>query len=109
MLSKDKNIITFMPTWRSYLAGNFDVAKDSRALKEGFENSSYCKMYQEVFSDIRLHQAAQKHQYQIRLMLHPTMPRECIEYFGCNDCIEILDRDTRYRDLFADSKLVVTD
>ncbi len=107
--SKDKNIITFMPTWRSYLAGNFDVAKDSRALKEGFENSSYCKMYQEVFSDIRLHQAAQKHQYQIRLMLHPTMPRECIEYFGCNDCIEILDRDTRYRDLFADSKLVVTD
>lgn len=31
--SKDKNIITFMPTWRSYLAGNFDVAKDSRALK----------------------------------------------------------------------------
>ena len=105
----DKNIITFMPTWRSYLAGNFDVLKDSRALKSGFENSSYCKMYREVFADNRLYQAAEKYHYQIRLMLHPTMPHECIEYFDCNDCIEILDRNTRYRDLFADSKLIVTD
>ena len=66
-------------------------------------------MYQEVFSDSRLYQAAEKYHYQIRLMLHPTMPRECIEYFNCNDCIEILDRNTCYRDLFADTKLIITD
>ena len=107
--SKDQNIITFMPTWRAYLVGKIDVKTDSRKLKSGFENSAYCKMYQMVFSDSRLYQTAEKYHYQIRLMLHPTMPRECIEYFGCNDCIEILDRNTRYRDLFADSKLIITD
>ena len=107
--SKEQNIITFMPTWRAYLVGKIDVKTDARKLKSGFENSSYCKMYQEVFSDSRLYQAAEKYHYQIRLMLHPTMPRECIEYFNCNDCIEILDRNTCYRDLFADTKLIITD
>lgn len=107
--SKAQNIITFMPTWRAYLVGKIDVKTDSRKLKSGFENSSYCKMYREVFADNRLYQAAEKYHYQIRLMLHPTMPHECIEYFDCNDCIEILDRNTRYRDLFADSKLIITD
>lgn len=107
--SKDKNIITFMPTWRSYLAGNFDVQTDSRVLKGGFENSSYCQMYQQVFSNKRLYDMAEKYHYKIRLMLHPTMPRECTEYFNCDNGIEILDRNTRYRELFADSKLIITD
>lgn len=107
--SSDKNIITFMPTWRSYLAGNFNVENDSRTLKSGFEKSSYCLMYQQVFSNKRLYEAAEKYRYKFRLMLHPTMPRECIEYFDCNNGIEILDRNIRYRELFADSKLIVTD
>lgn len=47
--SQDKKIITFMPTWRSYLTGNIDVKTDSRTLKKGFENSSYCQMYRQVF------------------------------------------------------------
>lgn len=107
--SADKNVITFMPTWRSYLAGNFDVETDSRNLKGGFEKSSYCQMYQQVFSNKRLYEAAEKYHYKFRLMLHPTMPRECVEYFDCNNGIEILDRNIRYRELFADSKLIVTD
>lgn len=107
--SKDKNIITFMPTWRSYLAGKFDIQTDSRVLKEGFENSTYCQMYQQVFSNTRLREAAEKYQYKIWLMLHPGMPSECTEYFNCGNAIEVLDRNTRYRELFADSKLIVTD
>ena len=107
--TKEKNIITFMPTWRSYLAGNFDVHSDSRKLKAGVENSAFCRMYQQIFSDSRLYKAAEKYHYEINLMLHPTMPMECIEYFKCRDSIKILDRNTRYRKLFADSKLIVTD
>ena len=105
----DNNVITFMPTWRSYLAGNFDINTDSRKLKNGFENSTYCMMYKEVFSNKRLHEEAQKYHYEIRLMLHPTMPRECIEYFNCESNVIVLDRNIRYRELFADSKLIVTD
>lgn len=50
-----------------------------------------------------------KNHYEIQLMLHPTMPRECIEYFDCTETVKVLDRATRYRSLFTDSKLIVTD
>ncbi len=107
--SAGQNIIIFMPTWRSYLAGKFNVNTDTRSLKGGFETSSYCQMYQQVFSNKRLYDAAEKFHYKFRLMLHPTMPRECVEYFDCNYGLEILDRNIRYRELFADSKMIVTD
>lgn len=107
--SEDKNVITFMPTWRAYLTGWHNLYTDSRLLKAGFEESLYCKMYREVFSNDRLYEAAKKYHYDIKLMLHPTMPRECIEYFNCSEAVEILDRSTRYRDVYAESKLIVTD
>lgn len=104
-----ENAITFMPTWRKYLSGKFDIDSDSRNLKGEFESSTYCKMYRQVFSDERLYEAANKYHYEIRLMLHPTMPRECIEYFHCKNCVKILKRETRYKELYATSKLVITD
>lgn len=107
--SQSQNVITFMPTWRLYWTGAYDVHTDSRTLKDGFEDSSYCQMYRQVFSNDRLIEAAQKYQYEIRLMLHPAMPKECVEYFKCSDVIQILDRNTRYSQLYADSKLIITD
>lgn len=107
--AEGNNVITFMPTWRSYLAGNMSVETDSRVLKVGFESSAYCRMYQQVFTSRKLQEAAQQYHYDIQLMLHPTMPRECIEYFKCGNVIKILDRDVRYRQLYAESKLVITD
>ncbi len=104
-----QNVITFMPTWRAYLATNTNIKTDSRVLKKGFENSTYCQMYQQLFSNRKLCNMAEKQGYVIKLMLHPTMPRECIQYFNCDERIEILDRSTKYRDLFAESKLIVTD
>ena len=98
-----------MPTWRLYLTQNFDDHTDSRTLVKGFENSSYCKMYRQVLSDSKLFETAKKLGYQIKLMLHPAMPRECIPYFHCDKRLEILDKNTRYRDLYADSKLIITD
>lgn len=103
------NVITFMPTWRSYLAGGLQITTDNRSLKTGFERSAYCRMYQQVFSNRRLRDAAKQYEYKIQLMLHPTMPRECIAFFQCDNAIKILDRDVRYRQLYAESKLVVTD
>ncbi len=103
------NVITFMPTWRQYLTGNYSLRTDSKALKQGFEESTYCKMYQQVFKSSRLYEAAEKYRYEIRLMLHPAMPRECLKYFCCGDNVRIMERSTRYKELYADSKLVITD
>ena len=107
--SKEKRCITFMPTWRSYLAGNLDVKTDTRTLKPEFETSEFCKMYRRVFSDKKLFEMAEKYHYTIQIMLHPTMPVECLEYFECNSNLKILDRNVQYRKLFADSNLIVTD
>jgi len=65
-----KNVITFMPTWRKYLAGRIELTSDSRDLKGEFENTSYCRMYRQVFSDKRLYEAAEKYHYVIKLILH---------------------------------------
>ncbi|MEY8390569.1 CDP-glycerol glycerophosphotransferase family protein [Lachnospiraceae bacterium 45-W7] len=107
--SETENMITFMPTWRSYLVSALDAKENKRALTDGFEDSSYCQMYRQVFSDQRLYEAADKYGYKIRLMMHHAMPDACIKYFNCGDKVDVLDRKTRYRKIFADSKLVVTD
>lgn len=107
--SKEKRIITFMPTWRSYLVSSYDAKSDKRVLDAGFENSAYCQMFREVFSDRRLYEAATKYGYQIQIMPHPSMPEKCFSYFNCDNSVKILNKNTRYRDLFADSRLIVTD
>ncbi len=101
--------ITFMPTWRKYLTGNLNVDTDLRRLEKEFGSSVYCRMYQQVFSERRLYEAAEKYHYEIQLMLHPAMPRECLKYFHCDDRIKILGKGTRYKELYANSKLVITD
>ncbi len=98
-----------MPTWRAYLVGKYDAKSNSRILLEGIEDSTYCQMYREVFSDGRLYEAAEKFGYRIRLMMHPAMPEECIKYFNCGNGVEVIESNTRYRELFAESKLIVTD
>lgn len=107
--SAENRIITFIPTWRSYLVGSYDAKSDKRVLEAGFEDSTYCQMFREVFSDRRLYEAAEKYGYQLRIMPHPAMPEKCFSYFNCDESVEILDKNTRYRDVFADSRLLVTD
>lgn len=107
--SEGKKIITFIPTWRAYLVGRDDAQSDKRVLEAGFEESTYCQMYREVFSDRRLYDAAAKYGYQLQIMPHPSMPDECFAYFNCDESVRILGAKTKYRDLFADSKLLVTD
>lgn len=107
--SEEKRAITFMPTWRSYLVGRYDAKSDKRVLEAGFEDSTYCQMYREVFSDRRLYEAAKKYGYRIQIMPHPAMPEKCFSYFNCDDMVEILDKGVKYRELFADSSLIVTD
>lgn len=109
LYDKRKDLITFMPTWRAYLVDTYNVMTDSHVLKKEFEKSTYCQMYKRIFCDIKLLEAARKYQYEIGLIWHPVMPRECIKYFDCSNIIKIFDRSYRYKDVLASSKLVITD
>ncbi len=104
-----KKVIVFMPTWRAYLVGKYDVQKEERILKSGFENSAYCRMYRQVFLNRKLQETVKKYHFELKFLMHPSMPRESIKYLGCEGKMEILDKNTRYRDMFAEAKLVVTD
>ncbi len=107
--SQNNKIIVFMPTWRAYLAGKYDVNTDSRTLNKGFKQSTYCQMYQSVFQDIRLLEAAKKYQYQIGIVWHPMMPRECLQFICKDSNIMVFDRERRYKEVFAECSLIVTD
>ena len=52
---------------------------------------------------------AEKYHYTLALMMHPAMPRDCIKYFNCENRVKVLDINTRYNQIYADSKLVITD
>ncbi len=107
--SNNKNVITIMPTWRQYLVGNYDLLNDTRVVLDNFDKTAYCLMYKRLFNDSRLFRALKENGYEIQLMLHPAMPRECITYFGISDEVKILNLNTCYRDIYAMSKMVITD
>lgn len=107
--NKNGHLITFMPTWRLYLARDCDLNNYSRQLIPGFEESTYCQMYQKVFENQHLYEMAEKYHYTLALMMHPAMPRDCAKYFNCENRVKVLDISTRYNQIFADSKLVITD
>lgn len=104
-----KQIITFMPTWRLYLTGGYDDYTDTRKVKSKFQDSSYCRMYREVFSNSWLLEMAKSYGYVIQVMPHPAMPEECFEHLICGDQIRILKRHIRYKEVFAESSMVITD
>lgn len=107
--SNNKNVITIMPTWRQYLVGNYDLQNDTRVVLNKFDKTAYCLMYKSLFNNSRLFEALKNNGYEIQLMLHPAMPRECITYFEIGNEVKVLDLSTRYRDIYAMSKIVITD
>ncbi len=107
--SNNKKIITVMPTWRKYLVGRYDFFNDTRTVLKEFEKSKYCEMYRSLFNNSKLLNTVQLKGYKIKIMLHPVMPRECLKYFDIGNEIEVFDLNTRYRDIYAMSKMVITD
>ncbi len=107
--SNNKNVITIMPTWRQYLVGNYDLQNDTRVVLNKFDKTAYCLMYKSLFNNSRLFEALKNNGYEIQLMLHPAMPRECITYFEIGNEVKVLDLSTSYRDIYAMSKMAITD
>lgn len=107
--SVQNKIITFMPTWRKYLTSGLDIQTGERRLIGNFQDSSYYQMYHGVFHNKKLMKAAKTYGYTLKIMLHPSMPLECLELLDLDPCIEVLPKSTRYRYIFAESNLVITD
>ncbi len=104
----EKKLITIMPTWRQYLAISANPTTGIWTLKPDFKKSKYFLFYNNLFSNRRLISAAQKYGYQIQVMMHPNL-RPHIELFSENSFVRYFDMNAKYRDIYAQSNLVITD
>ncbi len=102
----EKRYITIMPTWRKFLT--VSSGGGVRSPHDNFANSEYFHFYNALLHDARLLNAAKEHGYQIRFMPHPTIiPR--VDLFSRGEGAILLTGQEAYRDIFAQSDLIVTD
>lgn len=105
---QEKKVITIIPTWRAYLVTGIKPETGKRNLKPGFHESQYFAMYAGLLNSQRLFDAAQRMDYSIAFLDHPNMAAAGGEMTG-DQRLKLLDEETSYRDVFAQSNLIVTD
>ena len=110
LFDQPQNIITFMPTWRFYLRASRAARGNLGVLSDSFSTSNYFKFYNALFNNKRLIDAAREYQYQLALLPHPQM-QMCINEFKPDPGFTLfgLDRTKSYREIYAESSLVITD
>lgn len=102
-------IITIMPTWRASLTDASDYATTGKDnYNENFFESTYFKFYNALINNKKLLSYVKKNGYKIKFMPHPRVI-PYVDSFTKNDSVEFCHINTRYRDIFAESALVITD
>lgn len=91
----EKNIVTIMPTWRSYLKSERELAR-----------SDYYCFFQKLFCHPELHRAAKQLGYQLWFCPHPNAGLAGI---NTDPSVHRWKHSIPYRDIFAQSNLLVTD
>lgn len=107
----DKKKITIMPTWRKYLTTRtFDEEAGTKIWKvnDNFTDTEYFKFYNSVINSEKLLDAADKYGYTICFMPHVIFLKET-DKFDKNQRTVIYDYEKSYREIYAESSLVVTD
>lgn len=109
LYDRKERIITIMPTWRQYLMNRDNYSRTGTAdYEEAFWHTPYFQFYNGLINDERLLSAAEKWGYTVQFMPHP-MVIPYIDRFTHNDRVRFCHIDTAYREVFAESSLVVTD
>ncbi len=104
----ERRCITIMPTWRNAWVSYTDPKTGVRVLREGFTNSDFFRFFRALLNDPRLIAAARETGYTIRFLPHPLLQPH-IRLFSHSQDIEMLPPDASYRDVFAESNLILTD
>lgn len=108
LYNNSKKLITLMPTWRKYLADSYSVDTWVWDLKENFKKSEYYSFYNSLINDEKLLSTAKKLGYKIVFMPHPALAPH-VDIFDKNDDVDFINFDKSYRDVYAESDLVLTD
>lgn len=108
LYNDDKKYITVMPTWRMYLSAWDSSHEGVWKLSASFTNSAYYKFYNALINDERLIAAAKAKGYTLCFMPHPNV-MNYIDVFDKHPDVKFFGFDKEYRDIYAESSLVLTD
>lgn len=103
----EKRYVTIMPTWRKSLSAGTD-SEGVWLLGEEFSESEYFHFYNSLLNHERLLEAAEQYGYTVCFMPHPNTISG-IGLFGHDKRVRFLDATNSYKDVFAQTDLMVTD
>lgn len=103
----EQKYITIMPTWRKSLSKGTDE-NGVWLLDDDFKKSQYFIFYNQLLNDERLLREAEKLGYTICFMPHPNTITG-LKYFKKHDKVRFFDMTKSYREVFAQTDLMVTD
>ena len=105
----EKRQIVIMPTWRQYFFEKINPSTGTWIPRSGFSNTAYFNFYNSLLSHPRLLSAAKEFNYRLLFFAHPTMRLSGLaDMFDCS-LIEVLPGTTSYRDVYAESDLLLSD
>lgn len=111
LTSGEKKYILFMPTWRKSVMEqhlNPETGTYRWYLKEDFYRSKYYKLYHSILTDTGFIDQCETLGYRILFMPHPIM-QPYKDAFGPSERVTILPYDSSWREIFAESCIMITD
>ncbi|MGN0464305.1 MAG: CDP-glycerol glycerophosphotransferase family protein, partial [Acutalibacteraceae bacterium] len=91
-----------------YLVSDTDFFTGLRPFNDAIYGSDYLKFYNALLSNEKLIEAAEKYGYTLQFIPHPQMV-SAMPAFKFSDKVKVLDASMSYRDIYAQSDLMVTD
>ncbi len=107
LVHDEKRYVTIMPTWRKTLSAGTD-ASGVWLVGDDFVESDYFKFYDRLLNHEKLLAAAKKYGYTVCFMPHPNI-EPAIGLFHRHPDVVFWDSTKAYREVFAESDLLVTD
>ncbi len=109
-LKDDSNqkVITIMPTWRKYIFDYIDDKSGQWINRQNFKQSDYYIFFNSLINNERLIETCKKYNYILQFFPHPNiLPYSYL--FNKNSIVKFNTSETKYRDIYRHSSLIVTD
>ncbi len=104
----EKKYITIMPTWRKTLTKGMDPVTSVWLAVDDFESSDYYQFYNGLLNSPRLLDRAEELGYTLCFKPHPNT-LSVLDRFHRDPRVLFFEGSKSYRDIYAQSSLIVTD
>ena len=104
----ERKLITIMPSWRRYLMGALDGKTGIWQIGKKWKESRYYKFYNALLNSDYLINKIEEYGYNLQFYPHPNL-QPYMDSFDHNPKVMFLPQNTSYREIYAQSDLLITD